>query len=181
MRRSSNILVALAAIFMIGGFASFANAFLTMRSWQGVTGEVTYTDLATFTKRGKEYYRGELIARYVVNDRVLRVPASLSRSHTTREEAKRELDGLTPGNQVRLYYNPKDPADMLLDVTAHPRFFALPAVVTLIGIICSALSIASILKMKCFCPGCAASVELWDKFCYACRYRLPKQKKMMRL
>jgi hypothetical protein len=181
MRRSSKILVVLAAVFMIGGFASFAHAFWTMRSWQGVTGDVTYTDLAAFTKHGKEYYRGELIARYVVDDQVLRVPASLSRSHTSREEAKRELDGLTPGRQVRLYYNPKDPSDMLLDVTAHPRFFALPAVLTLIGIVCSALSITSILKMNCFCPGCAASVELWDKFCYQCCNKLPRQRKLMRL
>jgi hypothetical protein len=181
MQRSSKILAVLAAIFMIGGFASFANAFWTMRSWHAVTGEVTYTDLAAFTKRGKEYYRGELIARYVVDDRVMRVPVSLAHSHTTREEAKRELDGLTPGKQVQLYYNPKDPSDMLLDVTAHPRFFALPVVVTLFGIIFSAMSITSILRMNCFCPGCAAGVELWDKFCYACGYRLPRQRKLMRL
>jgi hypothetical protein len=174
-------MIVLAAVFMIGGFASFASAFWTMRSWQPTTGEVTYTDMAAFTKRGKEYYRGELIARIVVNDKVYRVPASLLLSHTTREEAKRELDGLTPQRQIHIYYNPKDPSDMLLDVSGHPRFFAVPAVVTLIGILLSGLSIASILKMNCFCPACAANVELWDKFCYSCRNKLPKQSKLMRL
>ncbi len=174
-------MIVLAAVFMIGGFASFAYAFWTMRSWQPTTGEVTYTDLAAFTKRGKEYYRGELIARFPVGDHVYRVPASLMRSHTTREEARRELDGLTPGHQVHVYYNPKDPSDMLLDVSGNLRFFAFPAAVTIIGIGLSGFSIASIVKMNCFCPACATHVELWDKFCYACRHKLPRQSKLMRL
>jgi len=72
--------------------------------------------------------------------------------------------------------------DTLQDLRATPRFYWFPGMLTAVGLILGGYCLFSLSKLgTCLCPGCAASVELWDKFCYACDYKLPKQKKLVRI
>lgn len=153
-----------------------------LQNWQPVVARVIAIDAAKFTKKGEDRFRGEITVRYSVNDIYHRVPYSLPVTHLTEESARSELSRFPPGTSMRVFYNPANPDDMLQDLSDSPRFFLFPGIFTAAGLLLGGYSLWSLRKLgTCLCPGCAASVELWDKFCYACDYKLPRQKKLVRL
>jgi hypothetical protein len=182
MKRSVFLLVAISALFLIGGLLAMARSYMVLRRWEPVAARVIAADIAKFSKRGTDQYRGEITVRYSVNDLMHQIPYSLSSAYATEAGARAELNRYPPGTTMRVFYNPENSDDMLLDLAASPRFFLFPGVLTAAGMILGAYSMRTLHKMgTCLCPGCATSVELWDKFCYACDSRLPKQKKLIRL
>jgi hypothetical protein len=182
MKRSAFLLVAISALFLVGGLFAMARNYMVLLRWQPVGARVIATDIAKFSKWGKDRYRGEITVRYSVNDLMHPVPYSLSSSYSTESGARAEVNSYPPGATMQVFYNPENPDDMLPDLTASSRFFLFPGILTAVGIILGAYSMRMLHKMgTCLCPGCAASVELWDKFCHACDSRLPKQKKLIRL
>jgi hypothetical protein len=153
-----------------------------LQGWQPVIARVIAIDVAKFSKKGIDRYRGEVTIRYSVNDIFHRVPYSLPSVHSTEENARAELSRYPPGFSMRVFYNPDNPDDMVQDLSTSSRFFLFPGFLTVIGLILGAYSLRSLRKLgECLCPGCASSVEMWHKFCYACDYKLPKQKKLIRL
>lgn len=153
-----------------------------LRKWQPVVSTVIAIDATKFTKNGADRFRGEITVRYTVNDIYHLVPYSLPAAHLTEESARSELSLFPPGTAMRVFFNPANPDDMLQDLSASPRFVLFPGILTSAGLLLGGYSLWSLRKLgTCLCPGCAASVELWDKFCYACDYKLPRQKKLMRL
>jgi hypothetical protein len=182
MRKSAFLLVGLSAVFLLAGVVSMLWNYRELRYWQPVIARVIAIDVAKFTKNGSDRYRGEITIRYSVDDIFRRVPYSLPTSYATEESARSELSRFPPGTPLRVFYNPANPDDMVQDVSASPRFFILPGILATIGLILGAYCLHSLRKLgNCLCPGCAASVELWDKFCYVCDYRLPKQRRLIRL
>jgi hypothetical protein len=182
MRKSAFLLVGLSAVFLFAGVLSMLWNYRELQNWQPVIARVIAIDVTKFTKKGSDTYRGEITIRYSVNDIFRRVPYSLPASHATEEGARSELSRFPPGTPMRVFYNPANPDDMVQDLSASPRFFIFPAILTTIGLILGAYCLRSLRKLgHCLCPGCAASVELWDKFCYACDYKLPKQRKLIRI
>jgi hypothetical protein len=182
MKRPALLLVAISAFFLIGGLLAMARTYVVLRRWQPVAARVIAADIAKFSKGGTDRYRGEITVRYSVNDVMHQIPFSLFSSYSTEAGARAELNRYPPGTTMRVFYNPENADDMLLDLTASPRFLLFPGILTAAGMILGAYSMRTLHKMgTCLCPGCAASVELWDKFCYACDSRLPKQKKLIRL
>jgi hypothetical protein len=152
-----------------------------LQNWQPVIARVIAIDVAKFTKTGVSQYRGEITLRYSVNDVFHRVPYSLPLAHLTEDNARAELSRFPPGTQVRVFFNPANPDDMVQDLSASPRFFIFPGMLTAVGLFLGAYCLRSLRKLgTCLCPGCAASVEMWDKFCYSCDYKLPRQKKLIR-
>ena len=153
-----------------------------LRNRQPVTASVIAIDVTKFTKNGADRFRGEITIRYSVNDIYHRIPYSLPATHPTEESARSELSRHPPGTSMRVFYNPANPDDMLQSPSASPRFFLIPGILTAAGLLLGGYSLWSLRKLgTCLCPGCAASVELWDKFCYACDYKLPRQRKLVRL
>jgi hypothetical protein len=182
MKRSAFFLVAVSALFLIGGLVAMARSYAVLRKWQPVAARVVAIDIAKFSRRGADRYRGEITVRYSVNDSIHNIPYSLSSSYSTEPAARAEINRFPPGTTMRVFYNPDNPDDMLPDLSASPRFFLFPGILTAAGMIMGAYSMRTLHKMgTCLCPGCANSVELWDKFCHACDSRLPKQKKLIRL
>jgi hypothetical protein len=182
MKRSAFLLVAVATVFLLGGILSMVWKYAELRSWQPVIARVSAIDVTKFTKQGLDQYRGEITLRYSVNDLFHRVPYSLPIAHLTEDNARAELSRFPPGTPMRVFYNPSNPDDIVQDPSATPRFFLFPGILTAMGLILGGYCLFSLRKLgNCLCPGCAASVELWDKFCYACDYKLPRQKKLVRL
>jgi hypothetical protein len=174
--------VALSGAFLLGGVLAMVWNYHKLQSWQPVTARVIATDITKFTRWGVDRYRGEVTIRYSVDDLLRRIPYSLPNSYTTNEAARAEVNHYPPGATMRVFYNPANGNDMVLDLSASPRFFLLPATLAALGLMLGLCSLRTLRRMgQCLCPGCAASVELWDKFCYACDHKLPRQKKLVRL
>ena len=181
MRRSAFLLVGISVFFLVGGVLSMIWNYRELQKWQPVTARVTAIDAAKFSFKGADRFRGEITIRYSVNDNNHLVAYSLPATHLTEENARSELSNYPPGTQMRVFYNPDNPDDFLHDLSTSPRFFLFPGIVTAVGLFLGGYSLWSLWKQgTCLCPGCAASVELWDKFCYACACRLPKQRKLVR-
>ncbi len=182
MRRSAYLLVGFSVFFLLSGVLSMIWNYRELQRWKPAAATVIGIDATKFTKKGAARFRGEVTIRYTVDGVYHRVPFSLPTVHLTEESARAELSRFAPGTPIGVYYNPANPDDMLQNLSASPRFFLLPAVLTAAGLLLGGYSLWSLRKLgTCLCPGCAASVELWDKFCYACDYKLPRQKKLVRL
>ena len=181
MRRSAFLLVGFSVFFLLSGVLSMIWNYREMQKWQPVVARVTAIDATKFAKKGADRFRGEITVRYSVNDINHRIAYSLPAIHLTEESARSELSRFPPGTPMRVFYNPANPDDMLQDLGASPRFFLFPGILTAVGMLLGGYCLWSLWKLgTCLCPGCAASVELWDKFCYACDYKLPRQKKLVR-
>jgi len=182
MKRFVFILLGLSVVFLLSGVLSMVWSYQELQTWNLVVARVSAIDVTKFTRKDATRYRGEVTLRYTVNDIIHRVPYSLPVEHATEDLARAELSRFPPGTQMRLFVNPKNPDDTLQDLRATPRFYWFPGMLTAVGLILGGYCLFSLSKLgTCLCPGCAASVELWDKFCYACDYKLPKQKKLVRI
>ena len=182
MRRSAFLLVGFSVFFLLSGVISMMWSYRGLQTWQPMATRVIAIDAIKFAKKGANRFRGEITVDYSVNDIYHRTSYSLPTIHLTEESARAELSRFPPGSQVRVFYNPTNPYDILLDLSTSPRFFLFPGLLTALGMLLGGYAVWLLSKLgTCLCPGCAASVEMWDKFCYACDYKLPRQKKLVRL
>ncbi|MEO8131147.1 MAG: DUF3592 domain-containing protein [Bryobacteraceae bacterium] len=182
MRRTAFLLVGISVFFLLSGVLSMIWNYNQLQKWQPVAARVIAIDAVRFQKRGVPLFRGEVTIMYSVNDVIHRLAYSLPVGYTAEESVRAELSRFAPGTNMRVFYNPANPDDILTDLGTSPRFFLFPGIITGAGLLLGVYSLWALWKQgTCLCPGCAASVELWHKFCHACAYRLPKQRKLVRL
>src|SRR3954469_2927141 len=130
MRRSGYLLVGFSVAFLLSGVLSMVWNYRYLQSWQPVIARVIAIDVAKFHKKGVDRYRGEITIRYSVNDLFHRVPYSLPMVHPTEDSARNELSRFPPGTAIRVFYNPDNLDDIVQDLSASPRFFLFPGILT---------------------------------------------------
>src|SRR4051794_5391884 len=109
MKRSAFLLVAISALFLIGGLVSMGRNYVVFRKLRPVAARVVAIDLAKFSSWGADRYRGEITVRYSVNDSIRDIPYSLSSSYSSEPAARAEINRFPPGTTMRVFHNPENP------------------------------------------------------------------------
>jgi hypothetical protein len=136
------------------------------------------TDVVPFQKRGVQLYRAQAEFRFGANGNFFTVPLTFAPVFGTNDEARAFVDRYPPQSIQQIYYDPSNPNSVMLTSRGWNRKFLFPLLLIAAGLASLITSATYFLRSaRCLCPRCATSVELYDRFCFSCAYRLPKQKR----
>lgn len=181
MKRTVHKLAVLAALFFGTGLATLVWEYRNLEKWEGIPARVLFSELVPFQAGGKTRYRGEVELRYMVKDLFYEVPYSVPTTNKSLEAARDDLMRYKVGATTTVYVNPNDPLDFLVERKSSMRFFLLPGALIAAGTVLGFMCVLLFLSMqRWLCPGCANSVALHHKFCFACGRSLPRARKLVR-
>jgi len=170
----------LAVLFFVAAAVSMVWSYRAAQSWENVNGRVVSNEVVRFETSKGLRHRGEFDVLYVVHDRRYRVPISLPDSFKTFEQATDDLRRFSLNSSQRVYYNPAEPMDMLLDMNTA-RFYAIPLALAGAGVVLLAVTGYLFWKLGLrLCPSCATSADQEYVFCAACGYPLPAKRVIFR-
>lgn len=170
----------LAVLFVLAGVASMMWSYHVTQTWENVNARVVSNEVVRFETGGGLRHRGEFDVTYIVHDRRYRFPISLPDSFKTFEQATDDLRRYSINSTQRVYYNPADPMDMVLDMNTA-RFYTIPLSLAGIGVLLFAVTGYLFWKLgRRLCPKCAMSAEQEYVFCPACGYPLPAKRVIFR-
>lgn len=140
--RGSLRLIGVAFLIFFFGFVLLSSPFWyqqwnVLHTWPGVDAEVLQSDVMPVTIKGKTAYDIFLEFRFKQGDRVL--DTTYRSNHPARSPDSKRADAarFPVGKHVRVLYNPLDPTKLRLDPGYNLRFFAIPALITALGIACA--------------------------------------------
>jgi hypothetical protein len=87
--------------------------------------------------RGKTGYDIFLVLRFKTGDRVLDTTYRSNRASSSPDRKRAELRRFPVGKHVPILYDPSDPTKVRLDPGYNLRFFAVPALITGMGLVCA--------------------------------------------
>jgi hypothetical protein len=139
--RGSLRLIGVAFFIFFFGFLLLSSAFWyqqwkVLHTWPVVQAEVLQSNVVPATVKGKTAYDVFLQFRYSLPGRVLDSTYRSNRLSGSPDRKRAEANRFPVGKHVLVLYNPEDPTKLRLDPGYNLRFFAIPALITLLGIIC---------------------------------------------
>jgi hypothetical protein len=108
-----------------------------LHTWPAVDAEVLQSEVLPITLRGKTGYDIFLVLRFKTGDRVLDTTYRSNRVSTSPDSKRAEVARFPVGKRVRILYDPSDPTKVRLDPGYNLRFFAVPALITGMGLVCA--------------------------------------------
>jgi hypothetical protein len=179
-RRLAYISATLAVLFFLAGVGSMMWSYRVTQTWENVNARVLSNEVIRFNTSSGVRHRGEFEIGFLVHDQRYRVPLSLPDHFKTFEQATDDLRRYAINSTQRVYYNPADPRDVLLDMNTA-RFYAIPLGLAGMGILLLALTGYLFWRLgKRLCPKCAMSADQDHVFCAACGYPLPAKRVIFR-
>ena len=135
-------LVGVAFFIFFFGFLLLSSPFWwkqwqVLHTWTPVDAEVVQSDVSPMTLRGKTGYDIFLVLRFKSGDRVLDTTYRSERLSSSADSKRAEVARFPIGKHVPILYDPSDPTKVRLDPGYNLRFFAVPALITVMGLICA--------------------------------------------
>jgi hypothetical protein len=145
--RGSLRLVGVAFFIFFIGFLLLASPFWyqqwkVLHTWPEVDAEVIQSDVTPVTVRGKTGYDVFLAFRFRVGDRIIDTTYRSNRPSGSADRKRAEAARFPVGSHVRVLHQPDNPSKLRLDPGYNLRFFAIPALITSLGIGCGLLGAA---------------------------------------
>ena len=145
--RGSLRLIGVAFFIFFIGFLLLAAPFWwqqwkVLHTWPSVDAEVIQSDVTPMTVKGKTGYDVFLAFRFKLGDRVFDTTYRSNRLSGSPDRKRAEAARFPVGSHVRLLYQPDNPSKLRLDPGYNLRFFAIPALITCLGIICGLVGTA---------------------------------------
>jgi Protein of unknown function (DUF3592) len=139
--RGSLRLIGVAFFIFFFGFLLLAAPFWwqqwkVLHTWPAVDAEVIQSDVVPVTVKGKTAYDVFLAFRFKLADRVLDTTYRSNDLAASPERKRAEADRFPVGKHVQVLYEPGNPTKLRLDPGYNLRFFAIPAVISTLGIMC---------------------------------------------
>ena len=140
--RGSLRLIGVAFFIFFFGFLLLSSPFWyqqwnVLHTWPAVDAEVLQSDVLPVTIKGKTAYDIFLQFRFKQADRVLDTTYRSNHPAGSADRKRAEAARFPVGEHVRVLYNPLDPSKLRLDPGYNLRFFAIPALITALGIVCA--------------------------------------------
>lgn len=135
-------LVGVAFFIFFFGFLLLSSPFWwkqwqVLHTWPAVDAEVLQSDVSPITLRGKTGYDIFLVLRFKTGDRVLDTTYRSNKIGSSPDAKRAEVARFPVGKRVQILYDPSDPTKVRLDPGYNLRFFAVPAVITGMGLVCA--------------------------------------------
>jgi Protein of unknown function (DUF3592) len=108
-----------------------------LHTWPTVDAEVLRSEVISMTVGRKTMYDVLLQFRFRSGDRIFDTLYKSNRFSGSRERKQHEADRFPVGSHIRILHQPGNPAKVRLDPGYNLRFFAIPALLTALGIICA--------------------------------------------
>jgi Protein of unknown function (DUF3592) len=139
--RGSLRLIGVAFFIFFFGFLLLASPFWwqqwkVLHTWSAVDAEVIQSDVVPVTVKGKTAYDVFLAFRFKLGDRIQDTSYRSNHPAGSPERKRSEADRFPVGKHVQVLYEPENPAKLRLDPGYNLRFFAIPVLITTLGIIC---------------------------------------------
>jgi hypothetical protein len=143
--RGSLRLIGVAFFIFFFGFLLLSSPFWwqqwkVLHTWPAVDAEVIQSTVVPITIKGrnkeKTGYDIFLQFRFKLGDRILDTTYRSNRLSGSPDRKRAEASRFPVGKHVRVLYQPDDPTKLRLDPGYNLRFFWIPVLITMLGIIC---------------------------------------------
>jgi hypothetical protein len=140
-------LVGVAFLIFCFGFLLLSSPFWyqqwqVLHTWPAVDAQVLRSEVIPITIGKKTAYDVLIQFRYRAGDQIFDTLYKSNRLSGSRDHKQREADRFPVGSHVRILHQPGNPGKVRLDPGYNLRFFAIPALITSLGIGCGLLGAA---------------------------------------
>jgi Protein of unknown function (DUF3592) len=113
-----------------------------LHTWPAVDAEVIQSGVVPVTVRGKTGYDVFLGFRFKLDDRIFDTTYRSDKPSASADSKRADAARFPVGSHVRILHEPRNPANVRIDPGYNRRFFAVPAFITMLGILCGVAGMA---------------------------------------
>jgi hypothetical protein len=180
-RKTAWVLGALALFCLIGGVVSMWRSYSERKRLNNTDARISYSEVVSFGKV-QPRYRLQVEFVYIVARERFLVPYSFPYDYSNRKAADNDALRYRSGSVHRIFYYPEQPYNILLNPESSGRFFVLPLLLTVVGVILGGSLVFMYLRgSSYFCVACGTNVERSHAFCHHCGRRIPVRKGRLRV
>ena len=139
------IAVACLVFFLIGllfAVPPFLEQMRVLRTWPAAGAQVVHSQVVPLhTDSGQVLYDTLLVLSYQVDGHPYVSSVGSLHQSTSYKRKKKQADRFTPGSNMEVRYNPRNPLDIRIQAGYNVHFFAIPAFISGVAAIFGLLSL----------------------------------------
>jgi hypothetical protein len=180
-RKTAWVIGGLTLVFLLSGAMTMWQSYAERKRLATTSARIAYSEIVSFGEKAKPSYRLQVEFLYAVDGERLRVPYSFPYHYADRKSADSDAMVYRVRSTHPIYYDPRQPYNMIVNPASSSRFFVSPLLLTLFGIIFGGSLFFMYLKSSAyFCMACGSNVKELHAFCYHCGRRIPARKGKLR-
>ena len=180
-RKTAWVVGGLALLFLAAGAITMFRSYAARARFHTADATIGYSEVISFGDASKPRYRIQVEFAYRSGENKYVVPQTIPIVYLTRNAADNDALRYRSGSAHQIYIDPADPYSILLDRGSATQFFAVPLLLTAVGVFLGAgLLFAYLRSSPYYCPTCGTNLQEVHAYCFHCGRRMPKRKgKMM--